>query len=155
VSSKPRYSPLAALKQLTHYEETDVPRGQPVPVGLVNEQGIEIHPLAKIETCCILLLAFTAGSPMVPDDFHNVPKSGTGLREYVRPDGGVYLGSFEAPNDPGGCVVVYGDPMMTEKQAVQASLRYRRKLMQNFMDSEVSQTLGPFAAATPSLPSQD
>lgn len=146
MGSKPRYSPLSALKQLTSYQEPETARP---PGGLVDAQGIEIPERPRIETCCILLLAFVSGSPMVPDDFHTLPKSAAALKDYVRPDGGVYLGSFQAPNDPAGVVVVFGDPMSSQRQAVQASLRYRRRLQQDFLDGEVRSTLGPFAAALP------
>lgn len=105
-----------------------------IPKGIVGLDGAEISP--KIETgpatCCLLLLAFLHKHPMVPDDFHNVPLSKAGITEYVRPDGAIYLGTFELPNDPGSAVLVYGDPAMSQAQAAAASLTYRRKITQGF-----------------------
>ena len=101
-----------------------------VPSGLVMASGEQYTPTVTrgADTCCILLLAFAKRAAMVPDDFHNVPRTKDGISAYVRPDGGVYHGAYELPNDPGGVVLVWGDPAMSQEQAVKASLAYRRKL---------------------------
>lgn len=100
------------------------------PSGLVTAKGEVIESVVSTgpATCCVLLLAFAKSAPMVPDDFHNVPRTKEGIESYVRPDGGIYLGSYELPNDPGGVVLVWGDPAMSQEQAAAASLAYRKKL---------------------------
>lgn len=113
------------LKQLTaKAKRADAPRGLVNLSGDITTPAISTGPA----TCCVLLLAFAKDAPMVPDDFKNVPRTKDGIANYVRPDGGVYLGAFELPHDPGGVVLVWGDPAMSQEQAVKASLAYRRKL---------------------------
>ena len=105
------------------------------------------------EPCAILLLAFTKGSKMVPDDFHNVGKSGAALKTYVRPDGGVYLGAFQVQGEVDGIVVVYGDPAMSTGAAQKIALRYRQRLMEQYEGEKAMEHLGPFAAGAVSEPS--
>lgn len=106
------------------------------PKGLITVSGEALNPTVSTgpATCCVLLLAFAKDAPMVPDDFHNVPRTKEGIESYVRPDGGIYLGAYELPNDPGGVVLVWGDPAMTQEQAVAASLAYRKKLQTLFTE---------------------
>lgn len=109
-----------------------------VPQGLVDVSGKELHTEVETgpATVCILLLAFLNRHPMVPDDFHNVPRSKKGIESYVRPDGGVYLGTYELPKDPGGAVMVWGDANMDPHKAAAASLAYRKKLQETFVYKE-------------------
>lgn len=109
-------------------------RREAVPQGLVDATGESLPSTAtetRPATCCVLLLAFMNQHPMVPEDFHNVPRTRKGIEEYVRPDGGVYLGAFELPKDPFGTVLVWGDPNMTREQAAAASLAYRQKVVEH------------------------
>lgn len=105
-----------------------------IPRGIISVSGEQMTPTVSSgpATCCVLLLAFAKNAQMVPDDFHNVPRTKEGIEAYVRPDGGIYLGAYELPNDPGGVVLVWGDPAMTQEQAVAASLAYRKKLQTLF-----------------------
>lgn len=107
------------------------------PVGLVSSKGKALREevVQGIDTCCVLLLAFTNRHPMIPDDFHNVERNAKGIQEYVRPDGAIFLGTFELPKDPASAVLVYGDPAMTQEQAAAASLAYRRRLQDAFETS--------------------
>jgi len=122
--------------------------GRPMGGGLVDEEGNAYAPQVRPETVCFLLVQWCAGLAVIPDDFHNVPKTAGGLREHVRPDGGVYLGLFETPADPAGAVVVYGDPLMDIKDAMRRSLQYRAKVLAQLDTFDRHHALGPFAAAT-------
>lgn len=107
---------------------------QQVPLGLVASDGSAMastQPKGPA-TCCVLLLGFINRHPMVPDDFHNVERTSDGIKQYVRPDGGVFLGTFELPKQQGSAVLVYGDPSMTQEEAAAASLAYRRKLQESY-----------------------
>ena len=118
-------------------------RSEP-PRGIVSMSGEQMTPTVSTgpATCCVLLLAFLHNSKMVPDDFHNVPRTKAGIEGYVRPDGGIYLGAYELPHDPGGVVLVWGDPAMSQEQAVKASLAYRKKLQTLFVTApQKSQSL--------------
>ncbi len=111
-----------------------------LPKGLIKASGEQYTPTVSTgpETCCVLLLAFAKNAQMVPDDFHNVSRTKAGIEAYVRPDGGIYLGAYELPNDPGGVVLVWGDPAMSQEQAVAASLAYRKKLQTLFAGQPVA-----------------
>jgi hypothetical protein len=128
------------MKQLASQDQAKEP-----PKGLVSVHGDLLSPVTDVgpQTCCVLLMALTAKAPMVPDDFHNVTITKAGLEAYVRPDGAIYLGAFELPNDPYGTVCVWGDPAMSFQQAAAASIAYRRKLLDHHMGSD----LGPFSAS--------
>jgi len=102
----------------------------------------------KAETLCVLLASFVNGSAVLPDDFDTVEKTGKGLKAHVRPDGGVFVGAFELPHDPTSVIVVYGDPLMDGKEAVYASLSFRRLLRQQ-LELEEKKVLGPFATPDP------
>lgn len=121
----------AGMKALAKKSKKDAPHK-----GLISVSGEDLVPTVSTgpATCCVLLLAFAKGAPMVPDDFHNVPRTKEGIEAYVRPDGGIYLGAYELPNDPGGVVLVWGDPAMSQEQAVAASLAYRKKLQTLFTE---------------------
>jgi hypothetical protein len=136
----------AGMKQLAKQAKREE-----VPMGLVGTDGSALTPSVSTApaTCCVLLLALAHRSPMVPDDFHNVPRTKAGIESYVRPDGAIYLGAYELPNDPGGVVLVYGDPAMTQEQAVAASLAYRKKL--NTLFTERPQIMDAPASPAPLL----
>ena len=152
---KKPYTPMGVLNLLKS-------KGVAVPVGkdfgkkanLVDAGGVPIYERPAVpETCCLLLLAFMNGSNMVPDDFHAIEKSGVGLKAYVRPDGGVYLGAFQAPQEPDGVVIVYGDPAMTTAQAGKIAMHYRARLIEQYEGTQALTELGPFAAgAVPETP---
>lgn len=136
-------------------------KGVHVPVG--KDFGKPIKPLldaagdvVKVpETCAILLLAFTNGSSMIPDDFTGLEKSGRALRAYVRPDGGVFLGAFQARGEPDGVVVVFGDPAMSQGAAQRVAMTYRERLMELYAGHEAHAQLGPFGAAVVSQSAAD
>ena len=144
------YSPMNVLGMLKS-------KGVQVPVGkdfgkkahTVDAQGVPVYEKVKaIETCAVLLLAFTKGAKMVPDDFHNVEKSSFGLKAYVRPDGGVFLGAFQAHGESDGVIVVFGDPMMSTGAAQKFAMQYRAQLMERYAGEVALDELGPFAAGT-------
>ena len=141
------YSPMGVLGMLKK-------KGVPVPVGkdfgkkasLVDKAGTPVYEKVTVpETCPVLLLAFTQGSKLVPDDFHNVEKTGKALRAYVRPDGGVYLGAFQPYGEPDGVVVVFGDPAMSQAEAQKIALHYRDRLIQQYAGEQALKELGPFS----------
>ena len=143
---KKGYSPMGVLGMLKS-------KGVHVPVGprkagkVTDAFGDPVYKqVTAPETCCILLLAFTKGAKMVPDDFYAVEKSGAALKAYVRPDGGVYLGAFQAPGESDGVVVVYGDPAMSQADAQRAAMQYRRVLVERYEAELALGELGPFAA---------
>lgn len=146
------YSPMGVLGMLKE-------KGVHVPVG--KDFGKPIKPLldaagdvVKIpEPCAILLLAFTKGSKMVPDDFHNVEKTGAALKTYVRPDGGVFLGAFQVASEHDGVVVVFGDPAMSTGAAQKIALHYRARLLEQYAGEQAMEQLGPFAAGAVREPS--
>lgn len=120
-------------------------KAERAPSGLVDANGQMVAApteAPKPSTYCFLLLAFAHGSPMMAEDFHNVPKNGAGLKAHTRPDGGVYLGTFELPKDPGGAVVVFGDPDMSREEAAASSLAFR----QQFLDFVQHQQIIPTAS---------
>ena len=143
------YSPMGVLGMLKS-------KGVNVPVGPRNAPkagkvadafGNPVFQTAKVpDTCAILLLAFTKGAKIVPDDFHAVEKTGKGLREYVRPDGGVYLGAFQPVGEPDGVVIVYGDPAMSQRDAQRIATQYRDQLIAKYEGELALDELGPFAA---------
>ena len=153
------YSPMNVLGMLKS-------KGVQVPVGkdfgkkalTVDASGVPVYEKVKaIETCAILLLAFTKGAKMVPGDFHNVPKTGAALKTYVRPDGGVFLGAFQAHGESDGVIVVFGDPMMSTGAAQKVAMQYRARLREQYAGEVALDELGPFAAGTvselpPALP---
>lgn len=136
------YSPMRVLRMLKHH-------GVPVPVGartvspMADTSGDSggrpaASPSASPAACALLLLAFMNGSSMVPDDFSAVGKTADELRSYVRPDGGVYLGAFEVVDDPGGVVVVFGDPAMSRAEAQDIALHYRAQLVSRYEESRAT-----------------
>ena len=120
------------LRQLLRKAERDE-----APHGLIDKDGTAYHAAESSgpATVCVLLLAFLKRHPMVPGDFHNVERTKQGIENYVRPDGGVYLGTYELPKDPGSAVMVWGDPAMGPVKAAAASLAYRKKLTDAFLHS--------------------
>ena len=90
-------------------------------------------------TLCFPLMAFVMSAPALPDDFHNVTRSSDGLKSYVRPDGGVFLGLFELPNDPQSTIVVFGDPLMELAEAKRVSIQFRRRLQRILDDAAVAE----------------
>ena len=148
------YSPMGVLGMLKE-KGVNVPVGPRVPVKPLLDAAGDVVKIP--ETCPILLLAFTKGAQIIPDDFFGLEKSGQALRNYVRPDGGVYLGAFQAAGESEGVVVVFGDPAMSLEQAQRIAMQYRGQLMERY-DAEVALGhLGPFAAGTvsevsPALP---
>jgi hypothetical protein len=116
------YDPTAALQALIKGATPTISDGPLVP-----KTGVTVTE--RPATLCFLLLQFTTPNNSLPEDFFNLPrekgKSGAALKAHVRPDGGVFLGAFEAPTDPAGVVVVFGDPLMRESEAVQVSREYR------------------------------
>ena len=143
------YSPMSVLGMLKS-------KGVPVPVGprratkpLLDATGDRVYEkVPTIETCPVLLLAFTQGAKIVPDDFHNVEKSGAGLKRYVRPDGGVYLGAFQGKGEDAGVVIVFGDPAMSQGAAQKIAMQYRSQLIAQYEGEQAMSELGPFAAGT-------
>lgn len=151
MSKKPEkaYSPMNVLGMLKS-------KGVQVPVGkdfgkkalTVDAAGVPVYEKSRVpEPCCILLLAFTKGSRMVPDDFHNVEKSGAALKRYVRPDGGVFLGAFQAHGESDGVVVVFGDPAMSTGAAQKLAMQYRERLMAQYAGEQAMAELGPFGTS--------
>lgn len=122
---------------------------QEVPQGIVGMDGKLMAPTISLQaqTCCVLLLAFLNRAPMVPDDFFAVPLTKDGIEAYVRPDGAIYLGTFELPRDPGGAVMVWGDPALSYEATAAASIAYRQKLVGSFTEGS---DLGAFGT-TPTL----
>lgn len=99
------------------------------PSGLLDEHGDPVYTVsARPETLCLLLKAFTDDAGALPEDFKDVPHTAAGIRTHERPDGGVYIGAFDAPKDDLGVVLVYGDPAMSIERAVNYSLAFRKKL---------------------------
>lgn len=142
------YTPMNVLNMLKA-------KGVPVPLGRsfgpVTKQIVDaagdptMRPAPIPETCCILLLAFTQGSTMIPDDFAGLEKSGRALRDYTRPDGGVFLGAFQPKGEPDGVVVVFGDPAMSQGAAQKLAMTYRARLIEQFEGHQAQQDLGPFS----------
>ena len=141
------YNPMNVLSMLKS-------KGVAVPVGtnfgkkasLVDAHGEALYEkLGVIETCPVLVLAFMNNSPAVPDDFHGVDKTGAALKAYVRPDGGVYLGTFQAHHEPDGMIVVFGDPAMRQSDAQRIAMHYRTQLMERYEGFKAAHDLGPFA----------
>lgn len=147
------YSPLSVLRTMQKHGVPVPVKGQ-MPKPLVDQAGDAVYEPPAIETCCVLLLALTNGSKMVPDDFHNVEKSGAGLRAYARPDGGVYRGAFEIAKQPASVVLVYGDPLMSEQDAQRASMAYRARLVELYEGERALGALGPFAAGEVGRPEE-
>jgi hypothetical protein len=121
------YNPMSALRVVR-----DAMKAQSKgtdPSGLLDEHGDPIYQVSKRpETLCILLKAFTDDQASLPPDFAEVEHSASGIRGHERPDGGCFVGAFDAPGDELGVVLVYGDPAMTVERAVNYSLAFRRKL---------------------------
>lgn len=138
------YDPRSAylgLQQGLKTLQSQATAAQP-PVGLIDVHGAPVSAQVDTapKTCCVLLMAFMHRHPMVPDDFHNVPRTKAGIEAYVRPDGAIYLGAYELPKDPFGTVLVWGDPALTQAQVAAASIAYRKKVVDTAMG------LGPFSA---------
>ena len=138
------YSPMGVLSMLREKGVVSAGANFGKKAATVDAFGAPVFP-KTIETCPILLLAFTERSPMVPDDFHNVERSGKGLREYVRPDGGVFLGAFQPAGEKDGVVVVFGDPAMSQGAAQRIALQYRQQLIERYEGHCAAQALGPFS----------
>lgn len=144
---KTGYDPRGVLTMLKN-------KGVAVPVGtnfgkkstLTDAAGDPVYEAPKpIATCAFLLLAFTNGSQLVPDDFHGIEKSGKALKAYVRPDGGSYLGAFQVANEPDGVVVVFGDPATSTEEAQRVAMHYRTVLQERYAGEQALKDLGPFA----------
>lgn len=89
---------------------------------IVDERG----KVQGIEVVCFFLLEWiTDGLSGLPDDLANLPTSSSALKQHTRPDGGTFLGLYEAPNEVGAGVVVFGDPSMSEKQIAQYVKQFR------------------------------
>jgi hypothetical protein len=128
-----KYNPKRALKLLkSAMQERKAERAS--TGGLVNMVGKEYAPRRKAEVVCFFLLEWLGGGldEYLPDDMKramicaaNVP-IGEALRRHERPDGGVYIGSFELPDAPGSMVVVFGDPLMERQEAIVMTHQFRK-----------------------------
>lgn len=96
---------------------------------ILTHKGEAYTPVTRPATFCFLLLAWVAGTCELPADFAAVEKTAKGLQAHIRPDGATYLGTFELPNDPASCVVMYGDPLMNARDAIELSLGFRQRLL--------------------------
>jgi hypothetical protein len=132
------YDPKSAAQA---FRQATRPSGSPVGAPVNQAYSRADRP----QTLCILLLGFVAGTAVLPDDFDNVERTATALKAHVRPDGGVYLGAYQAPRDAAGVVVVFGDPLMEQKEAMQSSIVFRGKLLAQMDRFDAAKALGPFA----------
>lgn len=121
------YNPRNVLKVLR--KNNALPR----PVGKRVKDAYELK--AKPEPLCFPLMAFVERSRNLPEDFHGLAPSSQSLKAHVRPDGGVFLGLFELPNQEGSGIVVFGDPLMARDEAIGVSIAFRRKL-QRILDDQ-------------------
>jgi hypothetical protein len=126
-----KYDPTSALKAvrdaLKQYEPSpargrllgpdEKPIGQPIAPAYEMKEGPAV--------LCFLLREWAEGQCALPDDFDDLPKSGKALKEHVRPDGGVYLGAFDSQGDPLGVIIMFGDPALPLRQAIDLSLEFR------------------------------
>lgn len=137
------YSPLSALKAWVQSSGPKIVERGADPLILKTPDGEPVADAKPVaETVCFPLHAFTNADQSLPDDFlpdlgkivedgkaeglRGGQAVGAWLRGHVRHDGGMYMGAYELPGDKAGTVIVYGDPLMSEMDARQASLRYRK-----------------------------
>lgn len=131
------YDPTNALKALVRAGR-QVSRPSMTSGGELQAAGKPLYETQpRPDTLCFLLLQFTTPNNSLPEDFYNIPrekgKSSAALKAHVRPDGGVFVGAFEAPDDPAGVVIVFGDPLMSENEAVKMSQQYRKQVTQEIV----------------------
>jgi hypothetical protein len=111
-----------AGSEVPRIDATDVenaPRGTSVPEA-------ESEPV-QAPLLCFPLAAFTTYDDSLPPDFRMVERSGSGLKNHIRPDGAVFLGLFEIPKEPHTGIVVFG-PQGTSSQIANAvSQQYRQE----------------------------
>ncbi len=124
------YDPKTAARALRKHQNDSLPRTDK-PTGIVTSKGEPTYAVKKRpETFAMPLRAFAEYAAALPADFRDVERSGAGLKAHTRPDGGVYIGAFDMPDDASNTILVFGDPLMPLDVAKHVSILFRRKLMQ-------------------------
>lgn len=121
------YDPKSALKK---FSEAGGFKGKPIG----KRVGPAYDLKARAPFFCFPLMAFAMRDEHLPQDIKDLPTSSKSLKEHVRPDGGVYLGAFELPDDAGSTIVVYGEATTTQDEAKQASILFRQRLARLALD---------------------
>lgn len=110
------YDPKSALRAFRHHK-----------VGLPKPQDqYTIKPRPQL--LCVLLTDFSKRAPSLPDDLQALERTGTAIKDHVRGDGGVFLGSYELPHTPSSVVLVWGDPLLDPSAVIRATHQFRRDL---------------------------
>jgi hypothetical protein len=121
------YDPKSALKRFT---EAGGLKGRPVGKRVGPAYDIK----ARSPFLCFPLMAWLDKNDALPQDIKDLPTSSKALKEHVRPDGGVYLGAFELPDDSGSTVIVFGEATTRHEDAKNASILFRQKLARIALD---------------------
>ncbi len=116
------YDPKSALKILK--KNNAMPARKPVGPNIPDAYRMGSRP----QPLCFPLMAWLDGAKALPEDILAVPLSSKVLKEHVRPDGGMFLGLFELPDQPASGIVVFGDPLMSRENAIAVSIHFRRRL---------------------------
>lgn len=101
--------------------------GRPVrPVG--KKVGPAYDLKQRPPAFCFPLQAWIDKHEALPEDIRALPLVSGALRGHVRPDGSVYCGAYELPNQPQSTIIVFGDALLSHEDAIAASVEFRRRL---------------------------
>lgn len=147
------YDPRSAIRRATR-SMNDYVKKHERPIRLVGD-GDATTPIASATEpalCVVLLKALTDGvHSIVPDDFHSL-RTADGIKAHVRPDGAVFLGSFELQNAPDSLCLVYGPTGTTLAKAERSATLERPALINRYDRARLGVFGAPPAPLTPPAP---
>lgn len=125
------YDPKSALKILK--KNNAMPARKPVGPHVPDPYQMKARP----QPLCFPLAAFLDKAQSLPDDIKALPTSSKALKGHRRPDGGIFIGLFELPDQPASGIVVFGDPLMSRDNAIAVSIHFRQRL-QRIVDDQMA-----------------